>query len=436
MEGPGIVIQTLQLLANATVLLGAVEVSKVLHDTPVTPLSLYAIAWLGPTTLNIFTLNRDAVLVLSGWALVWCAFVGFLVGYLSPSAVRLNRKTRAREGYASRLNAALRSQIDSEGYRKSILILFALCTGATMLNLMRVIRAFGPLGILSGGRAYEFTFAKYTPLNYLFFLNLAVIGLCAAASYYTSDAKIRHRISIVGVLSLLQTVLMGHKITFLIGMMVLVFTSSLIRLTIGRRTVVLFVAGVVGIFVLVSVLRERGDTTSAWDGLRRRIEAYVVYNYKNLENLVRVQPLSAPNSLQIGSQAREILARIGAILGGSFEGVQRNLSAGSRPSFLVNPAYNLATYLAYFYQSLSYAGLLAGPFLVGLASRLVYDRLVFRPTLFLLFANVVLCLMVAFSFSAFEFTRPQFWYILAVFYLVSRASKGSIEAKRVLSKVR
>ena len=415
--------QIFRILVNALLLLLSVKMSRVIHGGVVTPLTVYAVSWVGTSTVNALALNEEAILHESGWLIIWSAFVAFVMGYIAFLAFRPSRSLSASDSRRARFDSVLGGSANSIGYQRSVWLLLFLCSAATAINAARVLRIIGLRGLLTAGRAYELVFAQYTPLNYVYFLSLAVIGLAVVGGYYAREARVRDAMRLACFLALCETVLIGHKITFLIGLLILAFCSGLLRTTVSRRLIIGVFGGVVGIFVLVSILRNGGSSGGTWDRLVANIAAYVDYNFKNLENFARINRIVDfdPHG---GSHMLQILSRLGSILSGSLQGVTPGSAEGAFPDWLANPAYNLATYLVDFIARFSYFGVFLGPFLIGFGSHWAFDRLTFKPSVFLFFFNVVLFLMLAFTFSSFEFLRPQFLFLIGVFWLVQRSVKG------------
>jgi predicted neutral ceramidase superfamily lipid hydrolase len=65
-----------------------------------------------------------------------------------------------------------------------------------------------------------------------------------------------------------------------------------------------------------------------------------------------------------------------------------------------------------------YVGIIGGSYVIGVVAAMLYLQLYSRPTLFVFLANVIYLCMLTLSFSAFEFFRAQFLYLILVSFIV------------------
>ncbi len=393
----------------------ALFLSFAFHKTVISPLSVYATAWILPSNLNLITVHQDAHLSYLGWGIVWMGFILFVFGY---TAILFNiRRPISYTNYYKRVGLSRLTKIANRKlFFQITLSLFFISLIATSINLGRVFSRFGIHGTFLVGREYEYIFAAYTPLNYLYFLNLLVIGL--AITGLCLKCKRRRAMKIILFVSLITTLLIGHKITFIIGLLILIYAYSLLRLKIKKRYIIAFLFSIIMVFALVSFIRKGSNLSEVKSSLGSEFQAYIVYNYRNLENLIAlgsngVKPFGLENL-----PFYNIIERIFNIISGDIEGRKIFAADEYADYFIVNPHYILSTYLSYFYLQHGYIGLIWGPFLIGLVAALLYLKLLRRPNVFVLMANVIYFCMLTFSFSAFEFFRPQFLYLLFLSFLI------------------
>ena len=104
--------------------------------------------------------------------------------------------------------------------------------------------------------------------------------------------------------------------------------------------------------------------------------------------------------------------------------------------YLVDRLYNAGTYLRDFFVDFGLAGILAGPFVLGFVTTLLFGKLRFTLTLRNALLYSIAATMITFTFWYNEFTRIQFWYFMAVIWLVDRflIKRPRFAHKRILPR--
>jgi len=394
--------------------------SYVFHKTLVSPLAVYATFFILPSNLNLITSFDDARLTYSGWWPIWTGSVFFGLGYLTYLAGVLKSNNVATYAKRARLNR-FGGVVNGKNYLQIVILLFVVSSAACFINMARVVSMYG-YDLFSIGRTYEVVFAAYTPLNYLYFLNLLVIALATIGAHFHHKAGKLFKVLLF--ISLLETLLIGQRSTFIIGLFIFIYAELLILLRIKKIYLIFAIASIAIVFLLIQLLREDAQNLGDFDVmnyLSSGIESYIVYNYKNLENIVRLQVVEAPGLPFLG-----YIERVIGLLAGDFKGVVNEASGENAPYYLVNPSYNVTTYLPYLYMKYGgYIGIIGGSYLIGVVAAMLYLRLYSRPTLFIFLVNVIYLCMLTVTFSAFEFFRPQFLYLILVSLIVSLSVRAS-----------
>lgn len=387
--------------------------SYAFHKTLVSPLVVYAVFFIFPSNLNLITSFDEARLTYSGWWPIWVGSIFFGFGYLTYLTGVLGSNNVVTYAKRARLNR-FEGVVNGKNYFQIVAFLFVVSSVACFINMARVVSTYG-LDIFSIGRTYEIVFGAYTPLNYLYFLNLLVIPLATIGIHFHHKAA--KLLKVMLFVSLFETLLIGHKSTFMYGLFIFIYCNLLILLRIKKIYFFLAAILILGVFLLVGVLRETatgfGDT-DVISYLRSGIESYVVYNYKNLENVVRLQVVESTEVPLLG-----YIERVMGFFSGHIETVVVESTGESGAYYLANPAYNVTTYIPYLYTKYGgYVGIVGGSYLIGVVAAMLYFRLYSRPTLFIFLVNVIYLCMLTVSFSAFEFFRAQFLYLIFVSFLI------------------
>ena len=399
--------------------------SYIFHRTLVSPLTVYAIFFIFLSNLNLVTSIDEAHLIVSGWWPIWTGAGSFILGYLTRCA--FSPKVNNLNTYARRikLDIKLRDIVDSANYLKMVLLLSVVVLFVSLTNLGRVISIYG-LDFLSIGRMYEIEFAAYTPLNYLYFLVLLNIALSTLGGHFHSGSANLFRL--LSIVAMVETLLIGQKSTFIFGLFIFIYTKLLILLKVSKAYVILAIVSICAVFLAIYLLREGSEGRGSNDlfaYLRSGIESYIVYNYKNLENIVTLDVVGAFEFPLQGHFERLI-----RILTGDFKGVVVTSTGADAPDFLINPGYNVLTYLGSLYLTYGgYFGIIGGSYAIGFVAAMLYLRLYSRPTLFVFFVNVIYFCMLTVTFSAFEFLRAQFLYLIVVSFIVDLFVKSDRTTK-------
>jgi oligosaccharide repeat unit polymerase len=385
--------------------------SYFLHKTFFSPLSIFVTFFLLPSNINLITTFNEARLSWLGWSVIWIGTFSFLFGYLTYFVFGWNVAKFRIYDKRFRLNC-LANVVNSKRYFEVVFILFILSLCAFLINVDRVYSELGS-DFLKFGRSVEIIFGRYTLINYLYFLNLLVIALSVIGVRYS---KRNYTFNIFLFFSIFETLFHGNKSTFIIGILIMVYCRLLFDMKVKFQAIVYLVFSVVIIFYVVAIVRLGNDyiySVDIIDFLMSNIESYIVYNYKNLENIVFLQAVD-DNLFPLFFYIFKFVD----ILNGGL--AIANDPVFDSPYFLVNAGYNVITYLGALYLNYGgFAGIIIGSLLIGLFAAYFFVKLYSKPSLFIFVLNVLYFIVLTLSFSAFEFFRAQFLYLLLITYFLS-----------------
>jgi hypothetical protein len=385
--------------------------SYFLHKTFFSPLTVFATFFFLPSNINLITTFDEARLSWLGWKIIWAGTISFWFGYLTYFVFGWNVASFSIYDKRYHLNR-LANVVNSRFYFQVVFILFFLSLCAFLVNIGRVYSELG-VDFIKSGRSVEIVFGRYTLINYIYFLNLLVIILSVIGARFSTKTYI---LNLLLFFSLFETLFHGNKSTFMIGILIITYCRLLFVMKVKFEAIIYLALSIGIIFYLVAIVRLGNDYLDDIDVigfLLLNIESYIVYNYKNLENIVYLQA--------VGDDLFTLfvhVTRVVSILTG--DAVATKDIVFDSPYYLINPGYNVVTYLGALYLNYGgFAGIIIGSLLIGLFSAYIFVKLFIKPTLFMFVLNVVYLVILTLTFSAFEFLRAQFLYILLISYIVS-----------------
>lgn len=372
---------------------------------------MYATFFLIPSFLCLLD-HLGVGLSLIGWVVVWVNATSFFVGFSTGIFACCRLKLNTFQKFNS-------DDIDFFKYFNVLGILFFISFSVALFDFFRVIFLIGSVDIFSLAREYEKMFLAFTPLNYLYFISILIPALSVIG--FTFDKSRSSKYKYFMYLSFVACLLCGNKVNFIIAMLICAFTYSLVVKEIKYKVLLVFLLGLISIFVTVSFLRQGEELflnnySELIYIIFEKIAFYIVWNYKNLENIFILNVIGDFDFPFLG-----FLSRVYSILSGNYEGVAPMNADDNGAFYLENSSYNLITYAGSIY--ISYGGILGLIFInwiLGISSFWFYRRYIRLNDFYSLMLLTICMTIIALFFSAFELFRPQFIYFTMLLYFISK----------------
>lgn len=368
----------------------------------VSPPSLLATSLLFPIILFSIDLRMPVYLVF------WVAVVFFSTAYASVSLVGAEAKRPA--------------SLYSYDHRKIVIaiwVLFVVCEVAFLFNLARVVMQLGIDAYWTKtSKDIELTFGSITAVNYAFFLGVpAAVLIC----FGVAQRIISRAYLVLACFFCVQLLFTGIKSTFIFGSLVVFFSAQVSGLVSFGRSILfglVFVLVSLVLFLVVNIgfdrIADERDYSVLFELLYEILKGYIYNNYLNFE--------------------LEFLYR--EEWGGgkfTFFFITKFLNPGVSgyydlaDFYLVDPDYNMGTFLREYFADYGVVGCFLIPAILGVLSS--YARVGFlcendwrAGVLYSVF-----CTAAAFAFFGNQFIRLQFiWFFLVMCFVFIYVSNGRV----------
>jgi oligosaccharide repeat unit polymerase len=388
-----------------TLILTAILWSKHAHRVLFSPVALLAIGWLIPSLATYF--EPEWALNLETWAVILTSYLAFVAGYFISISIWLSK-------YKIQSMSAIKMW-DKYKFRKALKLIFMLAIFGFVINLANVYR-HGGLFIYRymGFREVERIFAFHPLTNYLYFLNgLVVILSIIYLKWYGRTFSVLLQMGVSFIALFFHTV--AGTVLFLIVADVYAYWFLSKRPPI-QALIALFLSAFLA-FSFFSIGRgyiapshSIGQMAQA---VAQRMYHYMAPNYANLqmEMMNRQDYLWGVNTLL--SPILTLISLKGRI-------PILKLELPETQFYLVYGAYNVGTYLRDFFVDFGLCGVLFGPFILGFITTIFFGKFILNPTVRNLLIYSIIATMITFTFWYNEFTRIQFWYWIAIIWLIDK----------------
>jgi len=399
--------------------------SKVVHNNYFSPVGIMSLFWLIPSLSTYVLANYEGdkwLLGYSTWFIVVIgSFMAFYMGYLVHIFIWNGKLKLLCIDYDKEISGWGKS-----AFKYIIISLFTLGMVGFGINLVRLIRYGGlSMYLTQGFREAELVFGASTWMNYLYFLNILVVAM---ALLYLIRYEKSVIIAICMFISYLALFFHAIKSTIIfptaIAAWVIIISSKRLRLN------YVIIPVLIGFLAFQIVTIGRNYVIYSMQGLDKAMMSmmskplyYIAPNYANLQKQVENQ-----NEFSLG---RSIYGPIYGLFSFILSPGEREsakalymseyslgIQSGGGNSLLVDPAFNMSTYLGSFYSDMGMGGIFFYPFILGIIATYFYINYIRQNTIKNLLLYSVVATMITFSFWNNEFTRIQFWYLMAVIYLV------------------
>ena len=374
--------------------------SKKINGVYISPLTVYTTFFTFPSSINLVSYNVEISLQDWMYFLLICVWISFFLGYIT--AIFLIGRNYA---IISNKNFYRFNNLLNKKFILKLISFSIISSTATLLCLYFVYNDIG-FEFYSLGRQYELSFGKYTIVNYLYYINLAVLITCSLVVCFDFNFRYRSLCFILGFSAFIQCVLNGQKSLILIAILFILYSFYMIKNKINIFFLFFFILLVPIIFLIVGLLRNPDNSEIASFGyINSTIESYITYNYKNLENIILLDYSDNSGIPFIGYYFKII-----NFFDGNFQSLI--LIDDTVPPYLENKDFNVITYLGPIYKSFfGIPGTFLITYLISLFCSYTFFLFFKKPTIFLYSLNVILLTTLSLTFSAFEFYRLQFWFI-------------------------
>jgi len=286
---------------------------------------------------------------------------------------------------------------------------------AFTLNIHRVLSQYGFDAYWTvNSKTIELSFGTSTIVNYIFFLN--IIGATLLATLRARE-WVKGTVWFLIFVVTLELGLTGIKSTVLFGVCIVLFSYLAARPSKTLKTIIIG-GGLLTILVLISFAfvnvgtKGIGNATpvAIFEKVSQQIRGYVYYNYINLD-----LELTGRNEFTWGSY--------------TFFFITKLFNPGVRGYFdrddliLLDPNYNMGTWLREYYVDFSLFGVFFIPLLLGVLCGLVKQYTIRNESVGAWVASGVLMTASAFVFFGNQFVRLQFLYIIVLGFAVHLAAK-------------
>ena len=390
------------------IVLAAILWSNRAHGVVYSPVTLLAVGWLLPAMTTCFAPQW----MLDGrtWMVILTSYLAFAAGYSIPVSVWLRkRKPQSRTG-------SVLQAWDKQRFRKALSVLFTLGMLGFGVNLANVWRHGGlPIYWHLEFREVERIFAFHPLTNYLYFLNGLVLILGTA---YVSCYG--------GTFSVLLQMIASFAALFFHTVVGTVVFPTVIAIyaywLLGRRFPVRMVVSLLLLaflaFGIVSIGRRYVTPSEATPQefvffVARRMYRYMAPNFANLRMELTHRVNHLWGAMTVAGPIVKLVSLSGRL-------PFARLALPGTHLYLVDRLYNAGTYLRDFFVDFGLGGILAGPFVLGLVTTLLFGQFRFNPTLRNALLYSIAVTMITFTFWFNEFTRIQFWYFMAIIWLADR----------------
>ena len=362
-----------------TLLCVSLALSKIIHRSILSPLSLFSLGWLLPAILNYiygFYDNIWKTRTMLIWFIIIGTWVSFFIGYIITffSLFSFGKKI-------SRMGQNFRFVVWNRRRFEFILVfLFIIGSMSTILNLLRAFGTLNPVAImpqyLAGFRLIERLFVGNPIMNNFYFLNglTFILGCIYLFVYGKTTQSV-----IVTSLSLLMLFFLPIKTHIIQPILI----GYLCAMTLGMRMRVRHIVFVLIAFLFVIIFIDAGRIFQFYELKELLTKSllsmpkYIIQGYTNLEN-----ELIHRNILY--GEAKGGLMTFGLILDVMsyfLTGNRLITRVGSEQTtigdinlYTVKPGHNVFTFLFVPFLDWGIFGLIIVPFMLGVLSGLFYIR--------------------------------------------------------------
>ncbi|QDX40824.1 O-antigen polymerase [Salarchaeum sp. JOR-1] len=382
------------------VFLGVVFYTWRLHGNLLAPPVVHGAGWILPPLLIAVPHRFQYGLRPITWFAIILSFLSFFLGYLFATRIKIFPHRNWRQSI-EKIDLWNRCR-----FRVTLIILLIVFGIAFLVNLSNVLTTLGLDAYLNASfRTIEVTFGGVSPfINYLYFLNgLIIVYVVIYLKVYRPEPLV----VTIGIVSLLSTLFFGHKSAIILPVILAIAASACVGLKWKARYIPVAFVIVVSSFMLVyfSAGNSPQNIVAEFLIILDRLVMYITPNYMNLQaNIIHT---TTPT---LGVRTLSSVLRLLTL---------ERITVQTPGYHLVDPAYNVGTYVLGYYLDYGWAGFIFPQFFIGIFSTYVYTWFLEKPSVPSITIYAVVITMNVMVFFSNYYLRIQFWWYIVVTIVLS-----------------